>query len=194
MRRKKNTHARVVPWCPGARAAADDTRDTGSKKEDKETEDDDGKGSSFCKSKQVLPMKESIAFAVLALALTMSGTAVSLSFGPRAHRMTALTQSKTGGVLSSSWSSSSSSSSSNGGSSRSIERSHCSSRSSRSRSSSSGSSFALRATADGEKEDSGVEPKYLVALGVFFLACVYDFFVMHNGVPIWEIKDGVLTD
>jgi hypothetical protein len=54
------------------------------------------------------------------------------------------------------------------------------------------SSFALHAAS--EKDDAGVEPKYLVALGVFFLACVYDFFVMHNGVPIWEVKDAVLID
>jgi hypothetical protein len=34
-------------------------------------------------------------------------------------------------------------------------------------------------------EKSGVEPKYLVALGVLIFAALYDFFVTHNGM-----KDG----
>lgn len=38
---------------------------------------------------------------------------------------------------------------------------------------------------DDNTEKSGVEPKYLVALGIFILAALYDFFVTHNGM-----KDG----
>eukprot|EP00600_Ochromonadales_sp_CCMP1393_P005298 CAMPEP_0174969308 /NCGR_PEP_ID=MMETSP0004_2-20121128/8680_1 /TAXON_ID=420556 /ORGANISM="Ochromonas sp., Strain CCMP1393" /LENGTH=109 /DNA_ID=CAMNT_0016218763 /DNA_START=163 /DNA_END=492 /DNA_ORIENTATION=+ len=37
------------------------------------------------------------------------------------------------------------------------------------------------AMADSEKKKEGVEPKYLAAAGVFVLACLYDFFITHNG-------------
>mmetsp|Transcript_31539 Transcript_31539/g.43284 ORF Transcript_31539/g.43284 Transcript_31539/m.43284 type:complete len:106 (-) Transcript_31539:77-394(-) len=43
------------------------------------------------------------------------------------------------------------------------------------------SSFSIAASPSDETEKTGVETKYLVALGVFFFACVYDFFVMHGG-------------
>ena len=35
-------------------------------------------------------------------------------------------------------------------------------------------------------EPMGVESKYLVALGVFLAACVFDFYRMHGGVAPWQ--------
>ena len=35
-------------------------------------------------------------------------------------------------------------------------------------------------------EPKGVESKYLVALGVFLAACVFDFYRMHGGIAPWQ--------
>ena len=45
--------------------------------------------------------------------------------------------------------------------------------------------MSLFAQEDNTSEGGGVESKYLVALGVFILAALYDYFVTHNGM-----KDG----
>jgi len=46
-------------------------------------------------------------------------------------------------------------------------------------------SIPLFSKKEDSTEKSGVEPKYLVALGVLIFAALYDFFVTHNGM-----KDG----
>ena len=42
----------------------------------------------------------------------------------------------------------------------------------------------LAESSDDPKAD-GIEPKYLASLGVFLFACLYDFFITHQG-----FKDG----
>ena len=43
--------------------------------------------------------------------------------------------------------------------------------------------LVLHASKNGADEDGGVEPKYLIAVGVVIFGVLWDFFITHGGQP-----------
>ena len=48
-----------------------------------------------------------------------------------------------------------------------------------------GSMVALKMSESAEEGTKGPEKKYLIAAFVTFLALLFDYFRMHNGIPFW---------